>query len=55
MDTLVTAVALLAPLLDTLNNQSQHLGEAILDQPAISVAFLLEVLDDTMDGGFVLS
>jgi hypothetical protein len=54
MDTLMTPVALLAPLLDTFNNQSQHLGEAVLDQPAISVAFLLEILNNPMDGGFVL-
>jgi len=55
MNTLVTPVALLAPFLDTLDHQGQHLGEAILDQPAISVVFLLEVLDDTTDGGFALS
>jgi hypothetical protein len=46
---------LLAPFLDTINNQGQHLRETILDQPAICIGFLAEVLDDTADGTVALS
>jgi hypothetical protein len=54
MDTLMTPVALLAALLDAFNNQSQHLGGTVLDQPAVGVALLLEVLNNPTDRGVAL-
>jgi hypothetical protein len=55
MNTLVTPVALLAPFLDAINNQGQHLRETTLDQPAIGIVVLAEVLGDTADGTVALS